>query len=349
MTTIGIIGCGKIAERHIVAYRKLPVRIILTDAIADAARSLAAQYHVEYREHPEEILTDPAIAATDICVPTAFHREMIIRSLGAGKHCFCEKPLCRTLREAREISDAAGRSGRVLMVGFLQRFHPAFQVAKEALDAGAIGNPYFSLFRVGGRGDAAEWKHQRAAGGGVVLEMLVHKLDQIVWFFGPPERVDVLVGETLRPTRTVHGRKVAADAEDLVVLDMQAGGTRILCEADFITPSYMDHMEIQGENGSIFSSLLHFMPTIIHCTERRGIYNQGSNFQNFPMVNLFERELEHFLEVIEGKVENKNSLQESIYVTEIIERIWGSLNQSGTVGGGSRDAGFRATDSADAR
>ncbi|MBV9622711.1 MAG: Gfo/Idh/MocA family oxidoreductase [Acidobacteria bacterium] len=349
MTAIGIIGCGKIAERHILAYRKLPVRIIIADASPDVARSLADQYRVEYRENPEDILADTEITATDICVPTACHREMIIRSLAGGKHCFCEKPLCGTLREAKEIREAAARSDRVLMVGFLQRFHPAFRVVKEALDSGAIGTPYLSLFRVGGRGNAATWKHQRATSGGVVLELLVHKLDQIVWFFGPPERVDVLVGETLRPIRTVHGQTISADAEDLVVLDMQARGTRVICEADFITPSYMDHMEIQGENGSIFSSLLHFMPTIIHCNERRGIYNQGSNFQNFPMVNLFELELAHFLQVIESKVQNTNSLQDSIYVTEIIERIWDSLNRFGPPGGQRWDAGRTAIDSADTR
>ncbi len=345
MKNIGIIGCGKIAERHVLAYRKLPVKIIVADAAPDAARKLASTYHIEYRNHPEEILSDPAITATDICVPTAFHREMIIRSLESGKHVFCEKPLCANLWEAKEIQEAASKSGRVLMVGFLQRFHPAFEVVKEALSAGAIGNPYFSLFRVGGRGDAAAWKHQRAAGGGVVLEMLVHKLDQIVWFFGPPDRVDVLVGETVRPLRTVQGEKVHADAEDLIVLDMQAGDTRIICEADFITPSYMDHMEIQGENGSIFSSLLHFMPTIVHCTERRGIYNQGSNFQNFPMVNLFERELAHFLDVIENNIEMKSSLQDSIYVTKIIERIWDSLKQFGPVGSGGWDAHIPAANS----
>ncbi len=320
---IGILGCGKIAERHILAYRKLPVEVVVADIVDDAARRMAEQYGVAFRSHPDEVLGDHAVVAVDICVPTAHHKDVILRVLAHGKHVFCEKPLCRTLAEAREIQKAARQSDRVLMVGYLQRFHPAFQLVKEALEEGIIGRPYFALFRVGGRGDHAAWKHQRAAGGGVVLEMLVHKLDQIIWFFGPAEQVKVPAYDTLLPVRTIQGQPVKADAEDLVVLEIEAGGTRILCEGDFVTPSYMDHLEVQGDNGSIFSSLLHFMPTIIHCKERRGIYNQGSNFYNFPMVNLFERELAHFVETIQsGRRDNINSLEDSIHVMEIIEHIW---------------------------
>lgn len=324
---IGILGCGKIAERHVLAYRKLPVEVVVADIVKDVARDTAEQHSIDFCDHPDEILHDPTIAAVDICVPTVHHRDVIIQALAHDKHVFCEKPLCRTLAEAYDIREAAEASDRVLMVGYLQRFHPAFQQVKEALDDGIIGRPYFALFRVGGRGDHAPWKHQRS-GGGVVLEMLVHKLDQLVWFFGPAARVAVLAYDTLRPVRTIEGEPVEVDAEDLVVLEVEAGGVRILCEGDFVTPSYMDHMEIQGDNGSIFSSLLHFMPTIIHCKERRGIYNQGSNFHTFPMVNLFERELAHFIKTIQdGRRDNTNSLEDSIHVMEIIEHIWRHANR----------------------
>jgi predicted dehydrogenase len=322
MLKIGVVGCGKIAERHAAAYRKLGVNMVVADASNGAAEAFAIQYGLEHQHQPDELLNDPSISAIDVCTPTVHHRDLIVRALAAGKHVFCEKPLCRTLTEAREIEDAARQSGRTLMVGYLQRFHPASQMVKQVLDERIIGRPYFALFRVGGRGDQAPWKHQRAAGGGVLLEMLVHKLDQIVWFFGPAERVTVLICDTLRPLRNVRGQLVTADAEDLVLLQIEAGGTRILCQGDFITPSYMDHLEVQGENGSIFSSLLHFMPTIIHCKERRGIYNEGSNFYTFPMVNLFERELSHFIATIQDRTtRNINSLEDSIRVMDIIEQI----------------------------
>ncbi len=330
---IGVIGCGKIAERHIMAYRKLPAELVVTDAVPEAAQKLADRYHVAFNDDPEAVLSDPTIDAVDICVPTAYHKDLIIRALAHGKHVFCEKPLARDLKETLEIQAAARDAGRVLMVGYLQRFHPAFQLVKDVLDDGIIGKPYFALFRVGGRGDHAPWKHRRETGGGVVLEMLVHKLDQIVWFFGPAEHVEVLRYETLRPVRTIRGQQVEATAEDMVLLEIEAGGTRIMCEADFITPSYMDHMEIQGDNGSVFSSLLHYMPTIVYCKERRGIFNEGNNFYTFPVVNLFEKELAHFLEAIaNGKRNTINSLEDSIHVMEIIEHIWKHADRVGETG-----------------
>ena len=330
---VGILGCGKIAERHVMAYRKLPADVVVADIVPGAARRLAETHGVAFEDDPDAVLNDPHIHAVDICVPTKYHKDLIIRALGHGKHVFCEKPLARNLDETLEIQEAARKSDRVLMVGYLQRFHPAFQMVKEVLEDGIIGRPYYALFRVGGRGDHAPWKHRREMGGGVVLEMLVHKLDQIVWFFGPANRVEVLRYETLRPVRTIHGQRVEATAEDMVLLDIEAGGTRILCEADFITPSYMDHLEIQGDNGSVFSSLLHYMPTIVYCKERRGIFNEGNNFYNFPFVNLFEKELGHFLDVVaNGRRNNINSLEDSIHVMEIIEHIWQYVDRARIVG-----------------
>ena len=321
-TKIGIIGCGKIAERHIMAYRKLGVDVVVADAADDAAQRMAEQYELTSLAHPEDVFQDPGVAGVDVCVPTARHKEVILNALNHGKHIFCEKPLCQTSDEAREIQVAARESGSIVEVGFLQRFHPAFQFVKDALSDRIIGRPYFATFRVGGRGDDQPWKHQQEIGGGVILEMLVHKLDQIIWFFGPADRVEVLEYDTLRPKRTIRGQTVDADAEDLVVLEIEAGGVRILCQGDFITPSYMDHTEIQGENGSIFTSLLHFMPTIIHCKERRGIFNQGNNTYNFPMINLFEDELGGFVSRINGGPStNGSSLEDSIHVMEIIDQI----------------------------
>lgn len=322
MMKVGILGCGKIAERHIAAYRQLPVEPVVADVAERVARSVADRYGISSRDHPEEILSDPTVAAVDVCVPTIHHRDVILQALSYGKHVFCEKPLCRTVAEAHEIKNAVGQTNRVLMVGYLQRFHPAFQLVKQALDDSIIGRPHLATFRVGGRGDHAPWKHRNETGGGVVFEMLVHKLDQILWFFGPVDQLEVLVYDTLRPLRSIGGKEVRADAEDLVLLQLEAGGVRAVCQGDFLTPSYMDHLEIQGDNGSIFASLLHFLPTIIHCKEPRGIYNVGSNFYTFPMVNLFEHELAHFIDVIEnGRAKSMNGLADSIRLLELVEMI----------------------------
>ncbi len=330
---IGVLGCGQVAERHLAAYRKLPVEIVVADVVEAPARSLAAQYGVGFGGHPEEVFRDPTVTAVDICVPTAYHAQVILRALEHGKGVFCEKPLCETLAEARQIQEAARHTRGVLMVGYLQRFHPGFQMVKQVMDEGVIGRPYLSLVRVGGRGDRTVWKHQKTLGGGVVLEMLVHKLDQLVWFFGPAERVDVLAYDVLRPVRHIDGEEVAADAEDLIVLDMEMGGVRVLCQGDFVTPGYMDQLEVQGDNGSIFTSLLDYLPTVITLKEKRGDYPEGTTRRSFPTVNLFDLELTHFVQALrDGQPNTVNSLGDSLRVMEIVDHIWRYAEAHGKIG-----------------
>src|SRR5690606_10348575 len=74
----------------------------------------------------EPVLADPEIAAVAIATPAATHGELVARALEAGKHVFVEKPLCLDVAEAERLAADAARRGRVLMVGHLLLYHPAF-------------------------------------------------------------------------------------------------------------------------------------------------------------------------------------------------------------------------------
>ena len=319
---IGIIGGGKIAERHIHAYKHFQdIELYISDIDGNIAQNLCNKLNVNFSISPEAILGDATIDIVDVCTPTAHHKEIILEAIKKRKHVFCEKPLCQNLKEALEIRKAAEATDRVVMVGYLYRFHPAFQFVKQVLDEMIIGKPYFSIFRLGGRGSHREWKHREAEGGGAIREMLVHKLDLILWFFKEIMEIRTLINETLIPLRKIEGRKIEVNAEDFVVLDLEANNVRILCESDLVSPCYMDYIEIHGDNGSIFTSILPYFPTVVYCREPRNIYSEGNNFRNFPSVNLFEKELSHFLTAIKTNTKNMNSIEESVRMFEIIEKI----------------------------
>jgi len=133
--------------------------------------------------------------------------------------------------------------------------------------------------------------------------------------------MESLKDEIILPERTIAGKNIKADAEDFVLARLKADGVRIICESDLISPSYMNYIEIHGDNGSIFTSILHYMPTIVFCKQARGIYNQGNNFLQYEAINLFEKELRHFFNAIERTQRNMNSIDDSIKVLEIIEKI----------------------------
>jgi predicted dehydrogenase len=320
---IGVIGCGRIAEKHLNAYKKLKdVEITVTD-IVEKGKAIAQNYSVHWHDKPDDLILGDRVDAIDVCIPTSLHAEVIFKALESGKHVFCEKPLARNLEETLKIHEKALKADKILMVGYLYRFHPAFQFAGDIIGEHIIGEPYYAIFRIGGRGSHTAWKHKREIGGGAGNEMLVHMLDIIVWHFGSPKNIENLYTDTLLQKREIEDRAVDADAEDLIWLKMEmANGAKIFCESDLITPSYMNYIEVHGTNGSLWTSILDYFPTIVYCKEPRGIYDRGHNFFEFPKVDLFEKELDHFIDCIKNDNKPKtNSIDESVKIMRLLESI----------------------------
>ena len=322
MVNIGIVGCGRIAERHVEAYRRMPdVRIVVADEQREAAVRLGERYDVETSPTTTDLMSDPAVVAIDVCVPTSHHAGVVTQALRAGKHVFCEKPLCRTAAEASAIAEAESAAGRVVMVGYLYRFHPAFQFAKQVLTDGIIGTPHMAIIRMGGRGNTRVWKHSADAGGGAILEMMVHGLDLATWLLGPVQRATLLARDTLLGRRVIDGHDVEATAEDFVVAELDIGGAKVICQSDLVTPSYMNYVEVHGSNGSLFTSILDQLPTIVYCREPAGVFNLGSNIRHFPQVDLFELELGRFVSALLGEAPGISSVAESVELMSLVDRF----------------------------
>lgn len=298
---VAILGAGKMGRRHLGALREIgdfPIEIV--DPDQDAARSLAEPEGLLWRNDPEAALTDPRIDAVILCTPVPFHGEQTLSALKSGKHVFTEKPMCRTEERARAILRAAKESNKVVQTGFLSRYAPSFTRVKSWLEEGLLGGVHLAIFRVGGRGSHRLWKHLKAEGGGVVSEMVTHKLDMAIWLFGPLDEARTFVHENIVPEREIRGELKEVDAQDLFVAEARAGMTRILFVADFLSPSYIEYMEAHGENGSIFGSMLSRLPTTLFLNDARGGYDAGLTSFSFDEIDLVQRELEDFFQRIDS-------------------------------------------------
>ncbi len=304
---IGIIGCGKQAPKHISGLKAAGIEeIVVADIDHQRAEDLAAEYNddsVTAAGSVQEVMDNPAIKGVSICTPTPFHVDLIRQSLDAGKHYLCEKPFCETLEEAEELATLTGKSGLVGMVGYIYRFAPAFELAKDILgDAdktgispvlGRITNAYF---RIGGRGSHMAWKHQKSSGGGAINEMMVHMLDLANWFFGPSERINMDKIRHYWKTREINGETIEADAEDWVLASMRSSsGIDITFQSDFITPAFTQFVEIQGENGSFMGSIQSDFPNFVFCSKPAGGYNAGKTKLDIPQTNMFEAQMHEFV------------------------------------------------------
>jgi predicted dehydrogenase len=126
-----------------------------------------------------------------IATPTHLHARYAIAAARAGKHVFCEKPLARTLADAAAMVRACDEAGVALAVGHVVRYFAEYQRAKQMLDDGTLGRPAIATLVRGNFsvGSARAWYLDAEKSGGVVLDLMLHDLDTVRWWFGEPSRV----------------------------------------------------------------------------------------------------------------------------------------------------------------
>jgi predicted dehydrogenase len=120
------------------------------------------------------VLADPAVTVAVIATRHNDHAPQVLAALRAGKHVFCEKPLCLTLDELAQIEDAAGAS--LLMVGFNRRFAPHV-VTMKAMLATTPGPKAFVMTVNAGAVPSDHWTQDQKVGGGRIVGEACHFID----------------------------------------------------------------------------------------------------------------------------------------------------------------------------
>ncbi|WP_165323633.1 bi-domain-containing oxidoreductase [Rhizorhabdus phycosphaerae] len=134
----------------------------------------------------DAVLSDPGVDAVVIATRHDVHARQVLAALRAGKHVFCEKPLCLSLEELAEIEDEAStRPGQALMVGFNRRFAPLIVKAEALLRP--ISAPKAMIMTVNaGAIPADHWTQDPAIGGGRIIGEACHFIDLLRFFARAP-------------------------------------------------------------------------------------------------------------------------------------------------------------------
>lgn len=136
------------------------------------------------------VLEDPGVDAVYIPLPNHLHLHWTLKSLAAGKHVLCEKPLACSAAEAQQMAAAAGEHDRVLMEALMYRFHPRTQRIQTLITDGAIGRPRlvraafcFSMAdeTMDGRDNH---RLRQPHGGGALLDIGCYGVSAARWFLG---------------------------------------------------------------------------------------------------------------------------------------------------------------------
>ena len=128
-----------------------------------------------------------------ICVatPTDTHKQYILEAIAARKPVFVEKPLCRTVEEADELVKTARKYKAKVMVGHVVRYFNQYAAIKKAIDDGCVGKPAIARITRCSKFPKASnnWFNSREKSGGVILDLMIHDIDFLIWCFGDVERV----------------------------------------------------------------------------------------------------------------------------------------------------------------
>ncbi len=189
---VAVIGCGLIGRRRAETAARHPETTLVAVADPDRRRAgaLARENRADVVADWAEAVSRDDVDAVVVATPNGFLREIGCAALARGKHVLLEKPMGRSLAEARALAAAADASGRVLKIGFNHRYHPGLARALERVREGGIGRVVSIRARYGHGsrpGCEGEWRADpELAGGGELTDQGVHVTDLIHGFAGMP-------------------------------------------------------------------------------------------------------------------------------------------------------------------
>jgi predicted dehydrogenase len=179
---LAFLGCGFITEVHSRNLRALRREVTCSYASRDAARAEAFSRRLggvsSYGSYAAAI-DDPAIDAVVVAVPPAFHRDLTLQALAAGKHVVVEMPAFPTMADYEAARAARDRAGKVVLVGENDHYKPLAVSLRRLLADGVIGDMVFAHFTTLVRRfkTADDWRNDEAmAGGDAFFEEGIHWL-----------------------------------------------------------------------------------------------------------------------------------------------------------------------------
>ena len=186
---LGIIGCGGIANNKHLPSIKLAGGadvVAFCDIIEERAVTTAhefgtpdAKVFADYKD-----LLKLHLDAVYVCTPNRSHSIITVDALRSGKHVMCEKPMAISYAEAKKMLDAAKETGKLLTIGYQNRYRPDSLYLKAACEDGELGDVYHAKANAIRRRAVPTWGvflNEHEQGGGPLIDIGTHALDLTLW------------------------------------------------------------------------------------------------------------------------------------------------------------------------
>jgi UDP-N-acetylglucosamine 3-dehydrogenase len=225
-----LVGLGRWGEKHLRVLTELGVELWVAD-LSEERRAFALRAGVAPTRAVENFRTAlPHVEMVDLVTPADSHLALASECLRAGKDCFVEKPLARTAIEGQALAEVQRRTGRILQVGHIFRFHPVTDVLRQRLASGEMGALRYCTGRFAG------FKRPRTDVG-VTMTDAIHYFDLFAYLLG---QAPTAVTATLRD---YLGRGL----DDCSFSTVEYGHVLTFIEAGYFAPGTYRDCVIVGE------------------------------------------------------------------------------------------------------
>jgi len=249
----GLVGCGRIAQRHsaLLGFNKIDGAKLaaVCDIKKNRAKAIGEKFKVPFYTDMHEMMRNERLDVISVLTPSGNHAEHVISLAGYGKHIVVEKPMALKLADADAMIEACDKNRIKLFVVKQNRFNLPVVKLREALKRGRFGKLVMGTVRVRWCRtqeyyDQDKWRGTWALDGGVIANQASHHVDLLRWIMGEPVSVFAKSSTAL----------VNIETEDTaaVVLRFQNGALGIIEATTATRPKDVEgSISVLGEGGIV--------------------------------------------------------------------------------------------------
>ncbi|BBZ32757.1 Gfo/Idh/MocA family protein [Mycolicibacterium confluentis] len=327
MTTLGLIGLGRIGAFHTETLTNLPGvdRLLITDERPDVVAQVATKYDVTPVDSAEKLLSS-GVDGVVVAAATPAHAALTVAAVERGVPTFCEKPVASTAAESARVAEAIARSGVPVQIGYQRRFDAAFAAAKAAVDRGDLGALH--TVRSTTMDPAPPPMEYIAGSGGIFRDCAVHDFDVLRWITGQ-EAVEVYA------TGSVQGDPLFTEYGDVdtaaITVRFDGGALGVVSAARYNGRGYDCRLEVHGFTDTVVAGWDQGVP--VRNTDPRNDFPTGQPHHFFMdrFTDAFRAELGAFLGVVDGGPIQGATVADAVEVAWIAEAAAESLRRNAPV------------------
>jgi predicted dehydrogenase len=317
--SVGIVGCGY--QGHLMAQAVARTSGLLLAACADPVKDAAAAVaalagDVEVHASAEELLAESEVDAVIVATPHHVLCEIALAAIGAGKHVLVEKPIAMNEQEAAKIEEAVAQAGICYMSGYSLRFFVAQKLVYDLLTAGIVGEIQALTAGIG-TGPLGGWFAEAEMGGGALLYLGSHLVDEILWFV-QDEPVQVYADVQYRTD---------TGTDDTAVFQIRfAQGAVAQCLVTQAVEGWFDSVNIYGRRGRIglaSSNWLRYEISVV--STANPAYAQPTvicpSLRGDPIMMMLVPELEEFAAAIQEKRQAAITVSSGRKVLKVLDAV----------------------------